>query len=473
MAAPTTQLLMAGVDVSAYAIQDSWSVKTSWGRQGNTATFEFWDEHPSGTPNILPVPMNIIQFTVGGNVLFKGVVAKPTFNYEAPNVTSWSVDCRDFAYLAHMTVVTGDFAYVTADQIIKQVTKNAQIGIGVNGTNPGIQAGPLIPRYRINYKQLTDVWDQLAKYSSGGSEYGWYVDTSANLNFYSTSQIASTGITFTDQVTGNSTTTLGYINRDTIKYEWDGQNIRNSAIIRGGNILNKQIDNFVGNGIQSSWPLTFTIHTANPAFKLTVGYAGRSVATQAEAQTRGTLSAVDYLITQANTGQYFLQSNPFQTADPITGKPRGHGIPANGIPISLTYHYMAPVVARADNTVSEQAIARQLSSIGSAGVLQAYIADKNILDVGTAKARALREIQQYGTAQERITFHVTEDWPGFIQAGQIFTVALNAVPDARHAYQAPLGTLGSPAPFMALSVNMAPSDKRANWVTWEIMGLRL
>lgn len=412
------QLVVGGIDVTPYVVQDGWSIAQNWSRQGDTASFTLVDEHPVRSQ---------LSFTVGtlatvtltdlglGQTLFSGVVPKPQFKIDGPNLATWQLDCVDWAYLSDRVLVSGDYSNYSADALAILITGQANCGIAAASTASGgyVSPGPPIPRVQFNNDTLTAAWTKISKLASLTGTYGWYVDENRNLHFYPVTSAPSSGWTFTDnisQVAANPTTYAPYLN-DTLAYEWDATSIRNTVVVRGANYSQQQTDLFVGNGSQASFPLTFVPDSNNISqATLTVGGASKTVSAET-----GSNATTAWSIVKNAAGQWFLQPN----TDPT---------PASSTVISFTYPFLQPVVSQTSDPTS---VAR-FKALPNGGVFAYYIADSSLPTLYAAQQRGQREVATYSQPTERIQLDVPQTFTGHFRAGQTITVANGVIPDSQN-----------------------------------------
>ena len=198
-------------------------------------------------------------------------------------------------------------------------------------------------------------------------------------------------------------------------YEWDGTSVRNRILVQGANQVishttvptGTPTDAWKANGTQHSWPLR---HTPNGSLALYVGTASTSVDLVQAAST----STATWQVAQNANGQWFLNT---ATA------------PANGIVIRLWYDYLVPIVAQANDFASQN-----LYDGPNGGVYSEFISDSSLTTVPMALNRAQRERQEYAFAAERITFTTTEEFLGWVRAGETCTVVNQFIPDAQNSY---------------------------------------
>jgi hypothetical protein len=175
-----------------------------------------------------------------------------------------------------------------------------------------------------------------------------------------------------------------------------------------------RVDNFVGNGSQRSWPLTFKPNT-NVAPNLKVNGVTATVTVETS-PTAASQAGTQWVIMPNANNQYFLQT-------------LSAGAPGGGQAIVLRYTLDGPIIARARNAAGQAT----LGGVNS-GIWQMGIQDSSLLTVGTAQARGNAELQEFQYAQERISFDTVDTWRGHINAGDLIICKLGRVPDSQAAY---------------------------------------
>jgi hypothetical protein len=414
---PAYQLLVNGVDLTAYLEDSTWSISQNWSRQGDTAQFILNDEHPgdsviSLTFTIQPLATVVFKDTGLGQTLFSGLCTMPVQKYHGPTLTEWQMQCADWTYLADRAIVFGDFTNTNADTIVKTLTTQANCGITTNHVQPG----PMIPRLQINYLTLSQAWAKVTRYASLTTTYGWFVDENQDLHFYDQVQAGAPVGLFSDQaVDFNSTNYVpgftGAYNQD-FTYLWDATSIRNSATVRGGNYSNTQTDLWLGNGTQNVWPLTYTPDQNNTAaMALTVGGVTKTVSVQT-----GTAASTQWAIVQNAVGGWSLTP----ATDPI---------PAAATAISFIYPYLAPVQSQ----VQDAASIAKFHNLPNGGRFAVYIADTTLQNITAAQGRGRREIHTYALPEERVTFNTSEVYTGHLRAGQIIKWKSQVTPDSNNS----------------------------------------
>lgn len=401
-----------GGSATDYSTRLSWSgagqqpsISQNFGRQGDTAVLPLVDEYTTTPSMHIPVfsQVKLVDNTAGGVTLFAGVCNDPIQVVTGPNRNEWHLHCTDYTFYADNAIVHGQWIGQTVDQIIVALTQQANCGItAATIANGGFVApGPQLASFVLNYTTLSSAWRKLAQLAGQVTPYGWYVDEQRRLHFYDATTALSSGVTFTTTPTGTGgSLTEAHISLDSqFAYEWDGTSVRNRIYVQGatqtvsyGTISNPPTDTWLGNGVQTAWPLRYTV-TGSPVLWI------NGVATSVTVVQAGSSSTATWQIAQDSIGKWSLLT---------TG-----AAPSQGVVIKLWYSYQVPVVASANDYRSQS----QYTGPNS-GVYAEYISDSSLTTVPMALARAMRERTEYAYAAERITFMTTEDWLGWVRAGQ-------------------------------------------------------
>jgi len=396
------------------------SVSQNFGRQGDTALIPLIDEYTTTPSFHIPVLSQVSLFDNTANVsLFAGVINDPVLRVEGPNSNEWDLQCTDYTCYADNAIVHGTYIGWTVDAIVVDLTAQANCGITAakiaNGgfVAPGVQLASFV----LNYTTLSDAWRRLASLAGQVTPYGWYVDENRRLHFYDSTTAQSSGVTFTTTPTVGGSLTEGHFYADsTFGYEWDGTSVHNRILVQGANqtvryyhTSNPPTDTWLGNGTQNSWPLRFIV-TGTPVLHVN-GVAVAQVVTVAA----GATSTAQWQVVQNAIGAYYLINTV--------------AAPASGTVLKIWYDYQVPIVAQASDRAS------QVQYNGpNGGVFAEYINDTSLVTVPMALARAQRERTEYAFAAERITFTTTEDFVGWVRAGQTCQVINRFVPDSQNSY---------------------------------------
>lgn len=383
------------------------SISQNFGRQGDTATFVLVDEYVTTPGFHIPVFSQVKLYdNIANTTLFAGVITDPVLDVTSPNRNEWALQCTDYTLYADNAIVAGSFVGLTVDQIIVQLTQQANCGItAATIANGGFVApGPQLASFTFPYGTLSSAWRRLAQLAGQVTPYGWYVDENRALHFYDATTAQASGVTFTTTPTVGGSLTEAHIKiGEGFHYEWDGTSVRNRILVQGanqtihyGSTTNAPTDTWQSNGVQTSWPLRFTV-TGSPV--LHVG----GITTSVTLVNAGSTSTATWQIVQNSVGTWFLATT---------------SVPAAGTTIQIWYDYQVPIIAQANDTASETTYTGP-----NGGVFEEYINDSSLSTVPMALARALREQQEYAFAAERFTFSTSEDWLGWIRSGQTCTVA--------------------------------------------------
>jgi hypothetical protein len=429
---PNLTLLITppGGSPTNYTTKMAWSgaanqmtISQNFGRQGDTAVIPLVDDwQGQAHPNFyIPVLSQVSLFdNIADQYLFAGVVNDPVLSVTGPNRNEWTLNCTDYTFYADNSVVAGQFYGLTADQIIISLVAQANCGISAAAVRNGgfVAPGPALSSFILNYSTLSDAWRNLSTLAGQVTPYGWYVDQNRALHFYDASSAIDSGVTFTTTPTQGGSTTQGHILLDgQFGYEWDGTSIRNKILVQGANQpvahgtvgTTTPTGSWRGDGTTSTWGLRFTV-TGSPVLRVN---GVTTAVTVFQAGDTGT-TPTGWIVTQNSVGGWYLGNS---------------AAPANGTLIQLWYDYQFPIIAQASDLPSQATYTGPNS-----GIYEEYINDTSLVTTPMALARAQRERQEYAFAAERITFNTSEDFLGWVRAGETCTVVTTLVPDSASAY---------------------------------------
>lgn len=432
------------------------SITQSFGRQGDTATIVLVEDLQGlSSPNVIIPVLSQIKLVDNnlGTTLFAGVVTQPTLVVTGANRNEWALHCTDYTFYADNAIVHGTYNGLSVDRIVAAVTAQANCGVSALTTAGGgfVAPGPVLTQVNLPYQTLSSAWRSLAQLASISTPYGWYVDQNLALHFFDATTAVSSGATFTTSPTsaGLGSSTEGHYALDSqFGYTWDGTSIRNKVLVQGAaqtvtpNLNGDPTDQWLGNGTQTAWPLRYTV-TGSPQLYV------NGVSTQVTVLAGGTTTRApgEWAIEQNAFGQWFLVNSP---------------APAGGYVIQIWYSYQVPVIAQASD------VASQTQYFGpNSGIFEEYISDSSLSTTSMALARAQREKTEYAFAAERLMFNTTEEFWGWLRAGQTFTVTNALVPDSRNGYVG--GLVG--ATFLCVSNTV--TFGRGGYRTMSIAGVRL
>lgn len=392
-------------------------ITQSFGRQGDTATLPLVDEYASTPAVRIPVMSQVSLYDNNcSQTLFAGVVNDPVQIVTGPNRNEWTLSCTDYTFYADNAIVHGVYYGWTADAIIVNLTRQANCGVTAASVRSGgyVAPGPQLASFVLNYSTLSDAWRKIATLAGQVTPYGWYVDENRHLHFYDATTAISSGVTFTTTPTVAGSTTEGHILLDSMNsYEWDGTSIRNKILVQGAtqtinaNPTGAATDTWRADGTDSSWPLRYTL-TGSPTLKI------NGVAVSLTVVTGGGTATGEWAAEQNSIGQWFLHSDE---------------APGAGTLIQIWYSYQVPVVAQASDYASQAAYTGP-----NGGVFSEFISDSSLYTTPMALARAQRDRTEYAFAAERATFNTSEDFLGWVRAGQTCVYVNRFVPDSEASW---------------------------------------
>lgn len=342
---------------------DNWQtmINQQFGRQGDTASITLTDEHPDGMYHFIIQPMSeiIINDLVGGGYVFAGVINDPQWIFEAPNLSTWYLNCVDFTVYANTAVLYNSYSGLPMDDVVVDVVNSANCGLHAAKVADGgfVAPGPIIPFMTFQWQTLTQAFQQISQYASQAAQYGWYVDNNKEVHFYNQFQSEPTGVIITDKIQGfgeGPSATIARMEWDPMfAYEWDGTSLYNQVYVIGSDIsipmelTGPPVAVYTGDGNTNMFPLPEPIlqeqssatYIGTDAFLL-VNLQPYEVGL-AEVEQQNQLETTEWQLTQTPGGVWYLTN--------VTGPP------AAGTVIQLWYSYVLPVIGVATNatTVAE------------------------------------------------------------------------------------------------------------------------
>jgi hypothetical protein len=407
------------VDLTAFL---AWSganqqatITQNFGRQGDTAQLVLVDEFYTASRHIdaiAPVSQISLYDNNISKSLFAGIITDPALAVTGPNRNEWVLQCTDYTFYADHAISRGVFANSSIDQIVIALTNLAACGVSAVSTRDGgfVHPAALVPSVSFGWKSLSQMWKSCAQLAGGVAPFGWYVDENRRLHFYDQANASSSGVTFTTSPTVAGSATEGHITLDTtFQYEWDATSLENRILVQGAtqtintDVYGNATDEFYGDGVTTSWPLRYTLSGAAPS-RLTVNGVGEVVGASGSGAT--------FEVSQNANGQWFLTTA---------------SAPPAGSVILLWYNYQVPIIAQINDTAS------QANYNGpNGGVFSAFVNDATLTTTPMALARAQQLRTEYSYAVERITFTTTEDWLGWVRAGETCRIVCGLVPDSQN-----------------------------------------
>jgi hypothetical protein len=379
------------------------TITQNFGRQGDTAVLPLVDEYSSAPHFRIPV-MSLVSLYDNncGQTLFAGVADDPIQTVAGPNRNEWTLNCTDYTFYADKAIVHGVYNGLTADQVVIDLTAQANCGISAASVADGgfVAPGPTMANLILNYGSLSDAWRKLATLAGASTPYGWYVDENLALHFYDATTALDSGVTFTTAPTVGGSITQGHMLLDsTNAYEWAGSSLCNKVLVQGATQTIPQptsgapTDTWLADGVMQGWPLRYTV-SGTPT--VTVSGVSQTVTAVSPGATPPTSG---WSVQQNTFGQYFLWKHA--------------PAPPAGAVIKAWYSYSVPVVAQATDYASVAAYTGP-----NGGVFAEFISDTTLTTVPMALNRAQQERTEYAYPVEQATFNTSEDFLGWVRAGQ-------------------------------------------------------
>jgi len=332
----------------------------------NTASFSML------APTVEPVAgMSVLIYrgTVA-NTLFGGLIVEVQKSMIGPNQTVANIPYRydilaeDYQQLLNERLVVQTYTSQTCLQIIQDfVTNFTDAAHGITTTN--VSTGPTITDIRFSYVKVQDAIIELANLVN----YDWYMDSDKDIHFFEKETLPA-------PFTIDDTALKEYIFNFTITPDYT--QVRNCVYVRGGYYLSTaRAFSWVADGSARTWPLGYAPHAPTT---LTVNGVPATF-------------ALDNLNADDGTYEYFwsYQEKYLRCAENAGTTTT----PAAGQVIVFTYQFEVPILVRADNTVSQAAIA---AIRGGDGVIESIIKDDSIDSKDIAQDRAIAEVNQFGNA---------------------------------------------------------------------------
>lgn len=397
------------------------TITQNFGRQGDTATLTLVDEYDPTVGQNIPAIKFGSQISLYDNTisksLFAGVVIDPTLGVTGAARNEWTMQCTDYSFYANNAVVRGVFKGWTVDQIVISLTEQANCGISAVSLADGgfVAPGPQLANVSFGWSSLTQAWIKLAQLAGQVVPYGWYVDEALRLHFYDSTNAVSSGVTFTTSPTVAGSATEAHIALDSsFAYEWDGSSLANRWLLQGStqtikaDLSGTPTDVFLGDGTTTSWPLRYTLN-GNPT--LTWDNLLQSVTTFTDPSS---VPTVTWWVQPNANGQWFLGAD---------------FAPPAGALLQLWYDYDVPVVAQVNDRASQAEFTGP-----NGGVFARFVSDSSLSSLPMALAAAQRQRQEYAFPVERMTWTSTEEWIGWVRAGETIQVVNEFVPDSQNNY---------------------------------------
>lgn len=313
-----------------------------------------------------------VELLNGATRIFGGYVVQTSEEIEGL-LKYLVVVCHDYTIDLDRQLAAESYDGMTVDAIIADLATNYLSGF----TTTNVNCPTTIDFIQFNYVTVSQC---LKKLVSLLGNYDYYIDYNKDIHFFQNT-IVPAPFSLTD--------TNGNFEWNTLKYETNSDQIRNTIIVQGGLVaLSTTRDyRFDGDGTKNSWVLADKLD-GTPT--VTVGGTGKTVGidgTDADA-------SFQVMWSQANNSIRFTSGNT-------------PGAGTNNVVV--TGYPLYPLVAIFENN----------ASVVAYGVKQFLIQDKTILTQAAAEQRASAEILKYANPTYRGTFETETD--GLV-VGQTLTV---------------------------------------------------
>ncbi|MDO8715329.1 MAG: hypothetical protein Q7J73_00705 [Dehalococcoidales bacterium] len=327
--------------------------------------------------------------TISGTPLFGGTIVSVRQNKLAPHYTpalraySYSVECCDYSRLINQILITETYQNKTSKQIIDDIVTN--FTDPAHGfTTANVEISRVISEVVYNYIPVVQALSELADLLL----WDWYIDANKDIHFFERESRSAPFLI-------DDTAVTSLINNFSLIPDYS--QVRNRVYVRGGYYASSAYtQSIVADGQLKIWSLGFT-PLAVSAF---------------------TIDSVAQTISQEYVGAGgtdFYWDSKEKYIRCATATPA----PTAGQVLAITYTYEIPIIVRADNTLSQAAIA---AIEGGNGIYESIIRDETITSRELAQDRAKAEVNQFGNVA--ITGGFTTYESGFV-AGQFSDISVS------------------------------------------------
>jgi hypothetical protein len=193
-----------------------------------------------------PVLNDDVKIYRNGTLIFGGVVISTTETI-AGLVRYFTVQCKDYTEILDGVLIAKSYTSMTAADIIADLVSNFTSGF----TTVNVVAPFTVDAISFNYISLSQCLQQLATAIPG---YDWYVDYDKDIHFF---MPASNAAPFSlDEIT------TGNFLAGSLEFDADMSQIRNSIVVRGGNVVGAAATNSqVSDGTQVIFYVGYSLST--------------------------------------------------------------------------------------------------------------------------------------------------------------------------------------------------------------------
>lgn len=345
------QLLINGSDYTNQIASDSLEVEQILGVQRDVAKFIY---KKYGSRSYVPAVLDTVIVYDGSTKIFGGRVAQVTeMVLNDADGLVYAIECVDFTIDLDSILISQTYTNQGVNTIISDILSNNAPSFTANNVATNL----VIPKIVFNQVPISQCIKRLAD----TIKYDWYVDPDKDVHFFSK---------YANSAPYNLTDTSGNYIINTLERTVDGSQISNQVKVRGGEYQ------------AATYSDSITVKgNATKSLNLPYKFANLTVTKNGVSQTVG-IDYVDDFSTKQVLYNYNDKTIKFQNnlAD-------GDVIAYSG-----------------DPKVRVLAIAADATSIGIYGVREKLIEDTTIVDLNTARKRAIAELAAYKDQQSQAKF---------------------------------------------------------------------
>lgn len=337
-------------------------------------TMTFTMRLPEGAYAECPTAGQAITFLDGTDKLFAGIVTTNPRSFVG-NTGELMVQVTAQDFQAQLTRKLAAVAYdnrtagYIAQDLLSQMPGSFGFTIGT------VQAGPVLQKWTVNYQNINDALETLAK----AVGFDWYIDYDKRLFFYDSS--AAMGNAPWDLTEGAAAPYLSSAPYSDLQYQEDVTQVRNVVTVRGArtqSVLSTQRE--VGNGQSRNFVMNLG-EVIRSSLTMNIGGVGQSVGEEGIIDP----SLVSWLVNYKN-----------RSIQATAGTPT----PTSGAIIEFIYRYETQIIVTARNE----------PSIAIFGEWDHVIVNPEITDRTIAIQVAQADLRAFGTPA--ITASYTTSRPG-------------------------------------------------------------
>jgi hypothetical protein len=387
----TYQILINGVDRTANVIPSSLTISQILTSQPDGCTFAM--KFADGASAVFPVAgQELIVNEVDGVTLrvFGGIIITPPRQFvDSTGEAIVNVTAQDFQARAARKLVALTFDGQTAGAIATAILGEAPAGFGFSIAT--VEAGPVLPKWVVNYENISDALERLAK--SVGFE--WYIDYFGRLNFFDGSSLAA----FANapwSLTQGATFPFAWsaaVAPNSFQYVEDVSQVRNVVTVRGARTASPlSTQTLIADGSRRTF-IADLGEIIPGSLTMNIGAVPQLIGEEGKADA----ATVDWFVNYKNRSVFASKA--------------GTPTPTAGAVITFQYFYETQLIVNA----------RDEASIGVFGVWEHIISAPEVTDRTIANRVARADLNAYGTPGIGVRF--TTSRPG-LKAGQKIRVTV-------------------------------------------------